>query len=158
MKSTFPYIHTSEFLSVNSLAWFLFAAALCLVDFATRIACFAHCQLTAGKYFGLRPFKNLYFAFSVPLPSILMYLLYGSVLAVLCTYVGTHWRALGFYSRLAWVLVFTGAVANVGERMVLGYVRDFIQIGTGYLNMADVYILLGVAYLLYANFIHGEQI
>lgn len=50
--------------------------------------------------------------------------------------------------KLAWTLVFAGAISNVTERVVLGYVRDFIFIFGGILNLADLYILGGVFILL----------
>lgn len=157
MKLNSLHVHTSEFLNVNSLVWFLCAAVLGAVDFTSRVVCFSHCAVTGGKYFGLHPFKNLYFAFSIPLPSVLMYAVYSAVLVILCAYICVQWSAFSFYAKLAWVLIFTGALVNVGERVAIGYVRDFIQIGTGYLNLGDIYIILGVAYLLYHSSRYAQR-
>ena len=55
----------------------------------------------------------------------------------------------------AWMLIFAGAASNIGERILLGYVRDFIYITfykwTGVYNAADFYILIGIVILLFVN-------
>ncbi len=83
-------------------------------------------------------------------------MLYGVVLVVLISYIVRQWMVFSVYQKSAWFLILAGSLANVGERVMNGYVRDFIQIGTGYLNMGDVYILMGVAYLLYSNLVHTK--
>jgi lipoprotein signal peptidase len=49
-------------------------------------------------------------------------------------------------------MIFAGAASNIGERILLGYVRDFIYISlykwTGVYNAADGYIILGIVLLL----------
>lgn len=141
----------SELCARSSLVWFLFGVVLVGVDLGSRLFCFRYCHWSLSRFFGLHPFKNALFAFSVPVPPVLMYGIYLIVLSALCVYVVHTWPLLAWRLRLAWVLIVSGALANVGERIVSGYVRDFIQVGTGYLNLGDVYILVGVTYLLYHN-------
>ena len=53
---------------------------------------------------------------------------------------------------IAWVMILSGACSNVTERIVLGYVKDWIYITrfglTGIYNLAAGYILIGIVLLL----------
>ncbi len=106
----------------------------------------------AAKYFAAVHgfiFRNYLFAFSLPVPSVLMYLFYLVALAVLFWYVMVNLKKFSRPILLGWWLIVVGASINVGERLILGYVRDFIYIyGGGVLNVADLYIIVGIVYLL----------
>ncbi len=101
------------------------------------------------------PFLNFQFAFSVPLPTPVMFLIYILVLAAAKWYLVKNFYNLNEVSRIAWTIIFAGAVSNVGERAVLGYVRDFIPLWGGILNVADFFILGGVAVLLWQELFPG---
>ena len=101
-----------------------------------------------SKSLVVRPFKNFYFAFSLPLPKWLMFAFYGLVLIFIIKYCLKHFKNFVFAQILAWLFIVAGAVSNIGERMVLGYVRDYIYIWTGVFNLADGYIIVGILILL----------
>ena len=105
------------------------------------------------KHFAGHIFKNNQFAFSLPLPLWLIYIIYAVVLASIAFYVYKHHWGFGFYAKIAWVLIFAGALCNILERIALGFVRDFIYITlrqwTGVYNLADFYIILGIIILLF---------
>jgi lipoprotein signal peptidase len=107
-------------------------------------------QLT--KHFAPRPFLNYNFAFSLPVPVALIYVIYFLIMAAMVYYVAKNRRAFNFSSKFAWTLIFAGAVSNIGERIVLGHVRDFIYITfykwTGVYNLADGYIIAGIILLI----------
>jgi signal peptidase II len=103
----------------------------------------------AVKLFVANPFRNYNFAFSLLLPQAVMYGIYACVLILVIIYLTKRFWQLWPLQRLAWSLILAGALSNVGERVVLGYVRDFIPLFGGILNMADLLILGGVALLLY---------
>lgn len=42
------------------------------------------------------------------------------------------------------LLLFAGAASNLLDRISLGYVRDFINLGVMTVNFADVYLLIGL--------------
>lgn len=96
-------------------------------------------------------FLNDRFAFSLPLPVWVMYAIYAAVLGGSVWYVWGRRNVLDGWQKLAWLLVWAGALSNIGERLVLGYVRDWIYILNGVFNLADGYILLGIAILLFFN-------
>ena len=104
------------------------------------------------KKYATNIFQNNNFAFSLPVPGWLMYLIYASVLVGMVYYCAKNYHELGLLSGLAWVLIFAGAVSNISERIITGHVRDFIYITlykwTGIYNLADGYIILGIILLL----------
>lgn len=106
----------------------------------------------AAKVLARQVFKNRAFAFSLPLPPVVMYLIYAAALLGIIYYIlKTH---LKFSARdsVAWTLILAGALCNVFERIALGYVRDFIYITfsrwVGVYNFADFYIIIGIVLLL----------
>jgi lipoprotein signal peptidase len=97
-------------------------------------------------------FKNYAFAFSLPLPLWLMYAIYILVLVAMAYYVFANWQKLSFIAKFAWTLIFAGALSNIAERIILGYVRDFVYVHffqlTGIYNLADFFIIIGIILLV----------
>jgi len=108
-----------------------------------------------AKHLAVRVFKNSAFAFSLPVPPALIYLIYFIVVAGMIYYVLKNHHRFSFASKVAWTLIFAGAASNIGERILLGYVRDFIYISfykwTGVYNAADGYIIAGIILLLLSS-------
>lgn len=55
--------------------------------------------------------------------------------------------------KIAWMMTLSGGIANLYDRVYLGYVRDFIHLHIGQyswpiFNLADCYITLAILYLL----------
>lgn len=96
-------------------------------------------------------FFNDQFAFSLPVPTPLMYVIYFVVLVGMSVYVHRTWLRFSEVQKLAWAFVYAGGLSNIGERIFLGHVRDFIPIATGTLNVADFFILIGLILLLVSN-------
>jgi len=94
-----------------------------------------------------RIFRNYLFAFSVPLPAPVMYLVYAVILAVITWHVMTKHQTFTDMEKVGWTLVIAGSVSNIGERLINGYVKDFIYLLNGVFNVADFYILLGIILL-----------
>lgn len=97
---------------------------------------------------GAAIFRNYNFAFSLPVPVQLMFVYYFIILGVIVWYVWSRRGVLTGQDKVAWALIIAGAVSNIGERLALGYVRDFIHIRTGVFNLADFFILFGIVLLL----------
>ncbi|MCL5666364.1 MAG: signal peptidase II [Patescibacteria group bacterium] len=130
-----------------------FGAALVLIDQLVKHFAFSS---GFGNFLNVWPpairkylFFNSQFAFSLPLPPWLMYLLYAIILFFMGAYVK---KKMDFFSRpeaAAWTLIFAGAVSNIAERILSGHVRDFIYLFSGIFNLADFYIILGIVVLLW---------
>jgi lipoprotein signal peptidase len=121
------------------MRWFVGLIIFILIDQLTKLAI---TQLNWSI------FLNDQFAFSLPVPRLIMFLIYFVVLVGISFYVYKTWSRFTDIQRWAWVLVFAGGLSNIGERLVLSYVRDFIPFVGGMLNLADFYILIGLFLLL----------
>ena len=111
------------------------------------------------KYGAENIFRNYNFAFSLVVPKLVMYAVYFSILSCILIFLFWHYRKLLKIEVIAWAFILAGAVSNVGERVILGFVKDWIYIGNGIFNIADGYILVGIIILLvkskssnYSNF------
>jgi len=92
-------------------------------------------------------FKNDHFAFSLNVPTVAMYFIYIVLLCALVIWFGQK-KYKQAVTKLGFVFILAGALSNIGERIIRGYVVDFIHIHTGVLNAADFYILAGILLLL----------
>ena len=104
-----------------------------------------------SKHYANNIFYNNNFAFSLPLPIWLIYGIYFFVLTGMIFYVLGNYDKLGKLSKIAWILIFAGAVSNIAERIFTGHVRDFIFISfmkwVGVYNLADFFIIIGIIVL-----------
>jgi len=118
--------------------YLLLGAALIILDQISK-------YLAAGQG---SIFRNKLFAFSLPVPDAAMYFFYIIVLAAVVWYVVRRHQKFSVRESVAWTLVLAGGISNIGERLVLGYVKDFIYLLNGVFNFADFYIILGIILLL----------
>ena len=126
---------------------FLFFA-LILLDQTVKAAAF---KGSFGSFFYYlspilekRLFANYDFAFSLPIPDVLMYAIYLLLLGSLVIWFMREGKNREIY-WYAFILVLAGALSNIYDRVTLGYVRDFIYIFWGNIfNLADVYIVAGI--------------
>lgn len=132
---------------------FAIFADLILIDQATKYAAYAG---TFGNFLNaLRPglgkeiFPNANFAFSLHVPVALMYAVYAAVIVGLVAWYARMPRPK-WQQTLALELILAGALSNILDRVVLGYVRDFIYIFWGNVfDLADVFIVAGILLLLF---------
>lgn len=109
------------------------------------------------KFLVQNPFRNYDFAFSISLPLPLIYTIYFLVLAAVVIFIVKQNSRLDNLQRFSWSLVLAGALSNVGERIALGYVRDYIYLLGGILNAADFMIIIGIMLLLSGELFPGLQ-
>ena len=102
-----------------------------------------------SNYFGLFLFKNYQFAFSLPLPTPFVYLIYFFCFVVIGVWLFFMRHKLKPIDLVAWALVIAGGLSNVGERVITGYVKDYLFIFSGIFNLADGLILIGLVILLF---------
>ncbi len=103
------------------------------------------------------PFRNYDFAFSISLPLPVIYAIYFLVLTAVIIFITKQNARLDNMQRFAWSLVLAGALSNVGERIALGFVRDYIYMFGGILNAADFMIIIGILLLLSGELFPGLQ-
>lgn len=121
------------------MRWFATTAILILIDQFTK---------WFAAYWGWSIFLNSQFAFSLPLPSAIMFLIYLLVLVGISVYIFRTWQRLSNLQKLAWSFVYAGGLSNIAERIMLSHVRDFIPLANGMLNVADLFIIFGLILLL----------
>ncbi|MFA5126839.1 MAG: signal peptidase II [Patescibacteria group bacterium] len=102
-----------------------------------------------GGFLQLQLNKNI--AFSWPLPELVLY----PLLIIIIVVIFWFWLdSLQKESRLVWSwgLLIIGAVSNLLDRLNFGSVIDFIHIPYfSVLNISDIYISLGVVWLLWSE-------
>ena len=103
-------------------------------------------------------FKNYNFAFSLPIPSVLIYVIYIVIIFSLVRYVIGNYKLFSRTTCFAWILIFAGAFSNILERIYLGYVRDFIYLFHGIFNFADIFICLGILLILLSSNIKDHDL
>jgi lipoprotein signal peptidase len=94
---------------------------------------------------------NEAFAFSLRVPIILMYVVYGTVIIAISHYVNKNFSRLTSFALFGWTLILAGGLSNVGERIILGSVRDFIPLLGGTLNLADLFIIAGIIVVIISS-------
>lgn len=114
-------------------------------------------NLTSGHHysnavFNLHYIKNAGAAFSL-LQNAREFLIIISIAAItlLLVYVHNHIRNIHFISVSFISLLCAGIMSNCHERIVLGYVRDYIQlnfVNFPIFNVADIFITIGVIALV----------
>jgi len=57
-----------------------------------------------------------------------------------------------FKSQLGFILIFSGALSNLLDRLILGYVRDFIDSQLLFsFNFADLFITIGICLVIFVR-------
>ena len=101
-------------------------------------------------------FLNDKFAFSLNLPTAVMYVVYAVAILFIARYLQTHWSSLSDVTKFGFVLIAAGGFSNVAERIIFGHVTDYIHLANGVLNLADFYIIIGVI-LIFINRRHQKS-
>lgn len=130
-----------------------------LVDQISKWLILKASPILAGDVFflhvGIRWVLNKHFAFSVPAP---LWMIAIVVLAVLALVARRWWQEVrtGLASSYALALVLGGALGNIIDRVRLGGVQDWLEVGivgwsTSSFNIADILIVLGVLVWVYLS-------
>jgi lipoprotein signal peptidase len=100
----------------------------------------------SGSVFALYINKNI--AFSLPLPSIILYPILAIIFFLLVWLWFDDWR-VGKKYIWPYALIIIGAASNIWDRLWYGGVVDYLNVPYfTVLNLSDVYIFLGVCYFL----------
>lgn len=109
-------------------------------------------------YLDAPTFLNEKFAFSLNVPTPLMYLLYLVAVAFIVHHLYHWWHKMFAVTKLGFLLIVTGGLSNFLERIIFGHVVDYVFIGTGVLNLADFYIIFGIVLIFVKRGFREEQL
>ncbi len=111
------------------------------VIFCQFLACLGWgCVNLVGGMFGWQPFFNYGVAFGFPLPNWLVVLFTIPILVFLIYLIV---RQGNLKNKIGLILIFTGAVSNLVDRIFLHHTVDYLRFFTGVINLADVLIVIG---------------
>lgn len=97
-------------------------------------------------FLGIRYFQNPYLLFSFDLGDFLNILVPVVCLFAIAFYIFS--KTISYLEKQVLGVIFIAGVLNFSERLLRGYVTDYIRIGDGYFNLADLLIFTGTVYLL----------
>ena len=102
-------------------------------------------KLTFGSrdfFFGplrIHGVKNFGLGFSLNFGLLPNLILITAALAFFVYYYFSHHLELSRWGKIMFVLILSGAISNIIDRLYLGFVRDFLDLGLGFtFNLADV--------------------
>ena len=117
--------------------------ALILIDQVTKLVFGSRDFFLGPVHF--HPVKNFALAFSVNFGQLSNLILIAAALAFFLYYYFSFRTQLGFVTKIFFILIFAGAISNLVDRLYLGYVRDFLDLGLGFtFNLADVFLAAGL--------------
>lgn len=99
-------------------------------------------EKTWNNLIGWHPFKNTGAAFSIPLPQPLT-ITVSFLILLLLIYIYKKTPNKKITQDLGLLLIISGAISNLLDRILLGYTTDYLLLLTGVMNIADILIVLG---------------
>ncbi|OGY86632.1 MAG: hypothetical protein A2233_04305 [Candidatus Kerfeldbacteria bacterium RIFOXYA2_FULL_38_24] len=130
----------------------LIAVVLFMVDRCSKYLAIVFLQnpkIIFPQFLQLEILGNKNFIFYWTLPPLIISALVIVVLLILLYLAYQEWRVQHYGNVFFFLLIFTGAISNLLDRFKFGYVIDFINVPFwSVFNLADVYIVLGVFFLL----------
>jgi signal peptidase II len=110
--------------------------------------------LFSEKFIGLHLYKNFNLIFNIILPEWMMYGLISVILLVLIWLLVKSYIYKNIFLIFPLSLIIIGAASNLLDRLIFGYVIDFLSFfDYSIFNLADAYIVGGVALICFAEFI-----
>ena len=112
-------------------------------------------------FFSLTYVKNRGIAFSM-LEGNLVFIIFLSLLIIGGIFFSIRFKKMSWSESFCYALIVGGAIGNLIDRVIYGYVIDFFDFTLfGYemaiFNVADVFIVLGVFLLLFMEFWKGRD-
>lgn len=102
--------------------------------------------------------KNYGLGFSLNFGLLPNLIVIGAALLFFLHYYFSNRQKLSWYGKIVFVLILSGAISNILDRVYLGYVRDFLDLGLGFtFNLADGLVMLGLVVVLFTQIKSGES-
>ncbi len=130
---------------------------LILIDQITKLIFWPR-DFFAGP-FHIHPVENMGLGFGVNLGLLPNLIIIVAALIYFIYYYIRQRNQLGILFHLSFALVLAGAVSNIIDRLYLGYVRDFLDLGLGFtFNLADAMIVAGLILILFKPTRHEDYL
>src|SRR6185503_8340131 len=96
--------------------------------------------------------KNYGLAFSLNFGLLPNLFLITAGLVFFIYYYWQHRKEFNWAGSWVFILIFAGALANIIDRLYLGFVRDFLDLGLGFtFNLADAFVVFGLILILFSQ-------
>jgi signal peptidase II len=98
------------------------------------------------SHIGWELFLNTGAAFSLPVSNTII-IFFTSIIMTLVTYLLIRELKKQLPNLLfltAWSFILGGAISNLADRIIFGYVIDYFLLGTAIINLADIMIVAGL--------------
>ena len=128
-----------------------FSLGLIIFDRFSKWLILTFPDLYQGGFIELKLFKNpnLYF---ISFNSTLLYFLIGAALLPLLFLLFKSWQKKDFLLMMSFSLIILGGLSNLFDRIILGYVVDWIRVfflPISIFNIADLMIIGGILCLIF---------
>ncbi len=121
---------------------------LILIDQITKLI-FSSRDFFVG-YLHVHLVKNYGLGFSLNFGLLPNLIIISAALLFFIYYYFTHETQLSWLGKIIFVLILSGAISNIIDRLYLGFVRDFLDLGLGFtFNLADAMIAIGLVAIVF---------
>jgi len=116
----------------------------------------------AGDLLKITYIHNPSAAFGLSIGSVMFYIIFSVVASIVVVFYLLRLPKSEYWPRIALAMILAGAIGNLIDRLRLGEVVDFIQIGLSenliwpIFNVADMGVSVGVTLLLFYYLVSGE--
>lgn len=139
-------------------SYLILGIILVLIDQITKFL-FNNINFT-NQYFGLVSGKNYGSAFSLfsNIPYYSQIIAIISIILIVILYLNKKHFEVNIYSKLSLITFISGIIGNFIDRILFGYVRDFLFIKDfSIFNFADIYLSVGIILLIYSEFVEHQK-
>lgn len=119
-----------------------------VIDLLTKFWFFGHEAPIFGSFIRFERHENYGLSFNIPVPVFVPLLVALLAVIAVMIYVYRESERLNILTLVALALFVGGTLGNAYDRMAFGYVRDWIAIYRSIVNLADVFILIGLGVLI----------
>ena len=143
------------------LSILLLCLDICSKQFVVRLMDVGQSISVIPHFFSLTYVKNEGIAFSM-LEGKLWFIIFLSLLIIGGIFFSIRFKKMSWSESFCYALIVGGAIGNLIDRVIYGYVIDFFDFTLfGYemaiFNVADIFIVLGVFLLLFMEFWKGRD-
>jgi signal peptidase II len=117
--------------------------------------------LFSGSGIVFRLVKNYGLPFGVDISPLMNLLVVTAALSAFILFTLKNFSGDSRAKYFGTALVLAGAISNILDRIVFGFVRDWLDLGFGFaFNLADAMILVGLMFILFspANFLKSGKV